>query len=93
MSDNVVLVAADTKIIQAVDDEAVACLKKLLSMAEAGEINGVCVATVESDGAGTVISVGSAYGGEGVRQNVHAALGAIEAMKMRFARERVEGLE
>lgn len=90
MSDNVVMFTAHTKVVQPIDDETIAMFRTLLARAEAGEIQGALVATVESDGAGSVVSVGTAYGGEGVRQNVHAAAGAIATLQRRFMNERLD---
>jgi len=90
MGDNVVLFTPDTKVLKPIDEAAISLLRNVLERAERGEVQGVCIATIESDGAGSVVSVGTAYAGEGVYQNVHAVLGGIEALKVRFARERLE---
>lgn len=90
MSDNVIKFTADTKIVQPIDEETVRILEDFVERAKAGKIQGVAIVTVESDGAGSVLSTGTAYGGEGVRQNVHAALGAITYLQARFIAERLE---
>jgi hypothetical protein len=78
-----------TRPVEDVDAEVVMCLERLLSLAKAGGIQGVVFATVESDGAGSVVATGSGYAGEGARQNVHAMLGVIIVAQQRFMAERL----
>jgi hypothetical protein len=92
MGDNVATLKLADRPVTPVDESAVSLLRELLDRAERGEIQGVCIATIESDGAGSVVGAGSAYAGEGVLQNVRAALGAIEALKVRFIKDRLDEL-
>ena len=73
-----------------VDPDVIRLLAEMLTRATNGEIQGFAIATIESDHGGSVISCGTSYGGEGVLQNVHATIGAIETLKHRFMAERLE---
>lgn len=81
---------ATTVPVVSVDDEVVEMLTSMLERAKSGEIQGALIATVESDGAGSVLNCGNAYAGQGARQNVHAALGSVEMLKARFMRDTFE---
>lgn len=91
MTDNIITLTPVTQPIQPVDDEVVSDLRMLLAKAEAGEIQGLAFITIRSTGTGTVISTGSGYAGEGLRQNPFVAIGKAEHLKMRLL-QLIEGL-
>lgn len=90
MTDNVINLQAASKPVTPIDQEAISTLRLILTKAEAGEIQGVAVVTVETDGAGSLLGVGSVYSGEGIKQNIHAAIGAVEALKYRMVSQCLE---
>lgn len=90
MSERVTRLVTASAPVMPVDEELVRMLKAMLGRAEAGEIQGAAIATLEADGAGSLVSCGSTYGGAGLRQNVHAALGAVEALRIRMANQLLE---
>jgi len=92
MGADVVTLRTVDKPATAVDDAVVEKLTEFLGRAKNGEFNGVALLTVEADGAGSVVSVGTTWAGQGVEQNVHAVIGGIEVLKERWMRDRVQFL-
>lgn len=92
MSADVVRLSTATKPVTKVDPDVVRVLENLLARAKEGEFQGVLICTVQTDGAGSLVGCGHAYVGEGVMQNVHAAVGTLETLKLRFMNNTLEGL-
>lgn len=76
--------------IQPVDEQVVKMAEELLERAKSGEIQGIAYATVSAEASGALICCGSAYGGQGLHQNVHAILGGVDVLKERLMRNLVQ---
>lgn len=83
MKDNVRYLRVVTSPVLPVDPIVVEMAEELLRRAKAGEIQGLGYFCIESDGAGHLLGVGTAYGGEGVEQNAHGAVGAADLLRHR----------
>jgi len=75
------------KAMPAVDNECYARLIELARRAKRGEIQGFAAMAIASSNTGQVDTVSSCYGGEGIRRNVHAVIGGIENLKLRFIKD------
>lgn len=84
MSDNIVKLEVAQRPVVPVDQATVEYLEIMLERARQGEIQGVAMVTVESTGAGTLLSCGTGWAGEGLAQNVHAAIGAASHLHARL---------
>jgi hypothetical protein len=85
----VISLVTETVPISEVDAETVSLLENMLAKAKSGEIQGVAMVMVNTVGSGCLDAVATAYAGEGIRQNVHAALGGIAWLQQRWIDERV----
>jgi len=84
VSDNVVRLGLAQTPVAPIDAKTVAYLEDMLARAKSGEIQGVALVTIESNGAGSVLSVGTGWEGEGFFQNVHAAVGGAAFLQKRL---------
>lgn len=84
MSENIVKLAVAQTPVAPIDEATVKYIEDMLDRARQGEIQGVAMVTIESTGAGTVLSCGTGWAGEGMKQNVHAAIGAASHLHARL---------
>lgn len=70
------------------NQEVIDMLGYLLHKAEMGEIHGLGIVSVRLSRQARTISVGSAYSGPGVIDNVYEAVGAIEVLKHRLLHDK-----
>jgi hypothetical protein len=76
--------------VQPVDEDVVALLELLLGKAKEGAFNGIAFTTVQIDGAGSVVTVGTGWRGQGVTEAVHTALGGVAYLQHRLSTELIQ---
>lgn len=73
-----------TQPIMPVDGDNVSCLEELLALANNGSFKGIAYVTINSEGAGSCLSTGTGFKGEGVTNNIQTVLGAVSILHRRI---------